>query len=331
MEISVNTKEKKYKVIVERGSLDRAFDFFDFNRKILIVTDDNIPKSFINKIKKLSKKSYVFCIKNGEESKNIVYYQEIMRSLVEREFTRKDAVVAIGGGVVGDLSGFVASSYMRGIDFLNIPTTLLSQVDSSIGGKTAIDFMGIKNIIGTFYQPSAVIIDANTLDTLSDRQFANGLVEAIKISATCDEKLLNIIEETNDIKKDIEKIIIKSIKLKKAIVEKDERESGLRKVLNFGHTIGHAIEESCDSKFLHGECVGLGMKYFSSAAVKKRILSVLNKYNLPVDYNIDREKVYKLVLHDKKAAGNFVDCVYVKNIGSFEIKKYSYEKIYKLL
>lgn len=331
MKILVNTKEKKYNVVIEKGILDSASDYFNFDRKILIITDDNIPISYINNIKNISKLSFVFCIKNGEISKNINNYQDIMKFLIEKEFTRKDAIVAIGGGVVGDLSAFVASTYMRGIDFLNIPTTLLSQVDSSIGGKTAIDFMGVKNIIGTFYQPSAVLIDTNTLNTLPDRQFYNGLVEAIKISATCDDKLFSFIENSDDIKKDIEKIIIKSVKLKKNVVEKDTKESGLRKILNFGHTIGHAIEESCEGKLLHGECVGLGMIYFSSAKVKKRIISILKKYNLPVEYNIKKDEVYKLILHDKKAASNYVDCIYVNTIGSCAIKKYSYDKIKKLL
>lgn len=331
MKILVNTKEKKYNVVIEKGILDNASSYFNFDRKILIIVDDNIPISYINKIKDISKSTFIFCVKNGEQSKNIRYYEDIMRFLVENDFTRKDAIVAIGGGVVGDLSAFVASTYMRGIDFLNIPTTLLSQVDSSIGGKTAIDFMGVKNIIGTFYQPSAVLIDINTLDTLPDRQFYNGLVEAIKISATCDEDLFNIIENSNDIKNDIEKIIIKSVKLKKYVVEKDTKESGLRKILNFGHTIGHAIEESCDGQLLHGECVALGMSYFSSAKAKKRIVKVLKKYNLPVEYDIKKEEVYKLILHDKKAASDYVDCIYVNNIGSCEIKKYSYNKIYNLL
>ena len=297
----------------------------------MIITDDNIPISYINKIKLISKTPFIYCIKNGEESKNIQNYENIMRFLVEKEFTRKDAIVAIGGGVVGDLSAFIASTFMRGIDFLNIPTSVLSQVDSSIGGKTAIDFMGIKNIIGTFYQPNAVIIDTETLDSLPDRQFFNGLVEAIKISATCDKQLFEFIKNSKDIKKDIEKIIIKSVKLKKQIVEKDTKEAGLRKILNFGHTIGHAIEESCDKKYLHGESVAIGMTYFSSSKVKKEIVEVLKKYNLPTECSIDRDKIMNLIQHDKKASASSVDIIYVKEIGSCEIKEYTLDKIYKLL
>ena len=331
MIIKVNTKEKKYNVVIEKSALKSLREHFNFNRKILIVTDDNIPISYIKKVEAVSKQAFICCIKNGEESKNIRTYEDVMRFLVENEFTRKDAIVAIGGGVIGDLSAFVASTFMRGIDFLNIPTTVLSQVDSSIGGKTAIDFMGIKNIVGTFYQPNAVIIDTDTLETLPDRQFFNGLVEAIKISATCDRRLFDLIKNSKDIKKDIEKIIIRSVKLKKQVVEKDTKEAGLRKILNFGHTIGHAIEESCDGKYLHGESVAIGMTYFSSAKAKKEIVEVLKKYNLPTECSIDKKKIMNLIQHDKKAAASTVDIIYVKEIGNCEIKKYTLDKILKLL
>ena len=274
MKILVNTKDRKYNVIVEKNILNNAKEYFDFNRKILIITDNNIPIDYINKIRNISKKPFLYTIKNGENSKNLKYYKSIMKTLVINGFTRKDAIVAIGGGVVGDLSAFVASTYMRGIDFLNIPTSVLSQVDSSIGGKTAIDFMGIKNIIGSFYQPNLVLIDVNTLESLPWRQFYNGLVEAIKIASTSNKKLFDFIYNSKNIKKDIEKIIIESVKLKKQIVEKDTKETNLRKILNFGHTIGHAIEESCKGQYLHGECVGLGMLYFSSNSARKQIKMV---------------------------------------------------------
>ena len=331
MKLVVNTKEKKYNVIVEKKVIDKAKDYFNFNRKILIITDDNIPLEYIKTVKSFSDDTYVFCINNGERSKSLKSFEDIMCFLIECEFTRKDAIVAIGGGVVGDLSAFIASTYMRGIDFLNIPTSVLSQVDSSVGGKTAIDFMGIKNIIGSFYQPNAVLIDVNTLKSLPERQFYNGLVEAIKIAATSDKDLFNFIYESKNIYDDIEKIIVKSIKLKKEVVEKDTKESNIRKILNFGHTIGHAIEESCGELYLHGECVGIGMLYFSSAKARKQIKSILNKYNLPIKYNIDKKRVIKLIMHDKKSSKDFVDIIYVKNIGECEIKKYSIEKIKKVL
>ena len=331
MKILVNTKDKKYNVIVEKNILNNAKEYFDFNRKILIITDNNIPIDYINKIRDISKKPFLYTIKNGENSKNLKYYKSIMKTLVKNGFTRKDAIVAIGGGVVGDLSAFVASTYMRGIDFLNIPTSVLSQVDSSIGGKTAIDFMGIKNIIGSFYQPNLVLIDVNTLESLPKRQFYNGLVEAIKIASTSNKKLFDFIYSSKNIKKDIEKIIIESVKLKKQIVEKDTKETNLRKILNFGHTIGHAIEESCKGQYLHGECVGLGMLYFSSNSARKQIKMVLDKYNLPIKYEINKKKVLKLVMHDKKATNDYIDIVYVKNIGQYEIKKYPIQKISKVL
>ena len=331
MIIKVNTKSKKYNIIVERALLSSAHKYFDFNKKLLIVTDDNIPSKYIKQVKILSNNSFVFTIKNGEKNKNINNYIDIMKYLIDKKFNRNDMIIALGGGVVGDLSGFVASTYMRGIKFINIPTSLLSQVDSSVGGKTAIDFQNIKNVIGSFYQPDLVLIDPNTLSTLNKRHLYNGLVEAIKISATFDKKLFNLINNSNNIYDDIEDIIIRSVKLKKSVVEKDEKEINLRKVLNFGHTIGHGIEESCNNKYLHGECVGVGMLYFSSDVVKNNIMQILQKYNLPTKINIDTNKVYNKILHDKKAKDEFIECIYVDEIGKYQIKKIKNNIIKKMI
>ena len=228
-------------------------------------------------------------------------------------------MAAIGGGMIADMSAFAASTYMRGIDFYNIPTTLLSQVDSSIGGKTAIDFMNVKNIIGTFTQPRGVLIDIDTLKTLPKREFNSGLVEAIKIATTFDKDFFNYIKTCDDIKENIEKIITRSLELKKMVVENDEKEKGLRKVLNFGHTIGHAIEEEENYKLLHGECVGIGMLYFSDGNVKKEIEDILKKYNLPLTCNFNKEKVIELIKHDKKSSGDTISTIHVNKIGTYEI------------
>jgi 3-dehydroquinate synthase len=179
-------------------------------------------------------------IPQGEKNKNFETYKFLLEVLSENEFTRNDCIVAVGGGVVGDISGFTASTYMRGIDFYNIPTTLLSQVDSSIGGKTAIDFYGYKNTVGAFYQPKAVVIDPDVLKTLPKRQLNNGLCESIKMAATSDKELFNLIKNGGAYD-NIETVIEKSLKIKKAVVENDEKEVGLRRVLNFGHTVGHAV------------------------------------------------------------------------------------------
>ena len=241
--------------------------------------------------------------------------------MAEKSFTRTDCVVAVGGGVCGDLGGFVASTYMRGIDFYNVPTTLLSQVDSSIGGKVAIDLCGYKNIVGAFYQPKMVVIDSNTLKTLDKRQVSAGLCEAIKMAATCDSQLFELIEKSESLDRDIDEIIVKSLKIKGDVVEKDPKEKGLRKVLNFGHTIGHAVEsDESLGNLLHGECVAIGMIPMSSPSVAKRLAVVLEKYGLPTSTNKDADTLISYIARDKKAKGNSITVVFVNEIGSFEMK-----------
>ena len=271
---NVTMKDHKYDVVIERNSLEKIKNYLDLNRNVLIVTDDKIPQEYINKVLSKCNNGYVYTIKHGEQSKNFTNFENILNYLIDNKFLRTDCIVAIGGGVVGDLAGFCASVYMRGITFYNIPTTLLSQVDSSVGGKTAIDKNGIKNIVGAFYPPHKVIIDPNVLKTLDKRQLLSGLVESIKMGATSDKELFDLIKNSNDLQKDIDEIIIKSIKVKKDVVEIDPNEKGIRKILNFGHTIGHAIESSGKfDDYLHGECVGIGMLYFSSS--KMLICSLL--------------------------------------------------------
>jgi 3-dehydroquinate synthase len=220
---------------------------------------------------------------------------------------------------------------MRGIKFYNIPTTLLSQVDSSIGGKTAIDFLGYKNLVGAFYQPSAVIIDPNVLKTLTKRQFNNGICESIKMAATSDSELFNLLEE-NNAEAIIDTVIEKSLLIKKQVVEEDEKETGLRKVLNFGHTIGHAIETVTGLEELyHGECVALGMMFMTTGEPKKRIEKLLAKNNLPTEAEFDVNLVYEALHHDKKSAGSGVNVVTLKNIGDFKFEFLEYNEIYKIL
>ena len=239
--------------------------------------------------------------------------------MAENSFTRTDCVVSVGGGVVGDLGGFVASTYMRGIDFYNVPTTLLSQLDSSIGGKVAIDLGGIKNVVGAFYQPKMVLIDPDTLKTLDKRQKMAGLCECIKMAATMDNDLFCLIESTSDLESDLDKIIISGLKLKKTVVEKDPHEKNLRKVLNFGHTIGHAIESVSDFGLLHGECVGLGMLPMAKDSARARLEKVLKKYNLPTKIEISSDILIDYIKKDKKAKGDIVTVIYVPEIGKFQM------------
>ena len=322
MVITVSLGEQSYDIILERDAINKASSIFNLARKVLIVTDSGVPTEYAKAVASQCKSPYIVTIPNGEASKCLESYIMLLDKLVKESFTRTDCVVAVGGGVVGDLAGFVASSYMRGIDFYNIPTTLLSQVDSSIGGKVAIDFNGVKNIVGAFYQPKGVIIDPNVLKTLDKRQFSAGLCEAIKMSANFDAELFELIASTKNIENDIDIVIEKSLKIKRDVVEKDPKEKNLRRVLNFGHTIGHAIESDNNlSAYLHGECVALGMLSMSSTEVRKALIPVLEKYNLPTQISVSPKSLVDFITHDKKASGDEVTIVYCEKIGSFEMKK----------
>ena len=317
-----------YDIILERGALSNASSYLNLKRKCLIVTDSGVPKEYAQIIKEQSQEGYVVTIEQGEQSKCFDNYKMLISYMIEKSFTRTDCVIAVGGGVVGDLSGFVASSYMRGIDFYNVPTTLLSQVDSSIGGKVAIDFNSIKNIIGAFYQPKAVLIDSNTLKTLEKRQISAGLCEAIKMSLTSDKSLFELIESSS-LENDIDAIIEKALLIKKTVVEQDPTEKGLRKILNFGHTIGHAIES--ETGLLHGECVGLGMLPMCSEAVKSRLLPVLAKYSLPTEVSVDADTLISYIYHDKKSSGTKITAIFVNEIGSYEMKQMEIEELRKYI
>jgi 3-dehydroquinate synthase len=238
--------------------------------------------------------------------------------MMEAGFSRRDCVVAVGGGVVGDLSGFAASCYMRGIDFYNVPTTVLSQVDSSVGGKTGVNLDHIKNIVGAFKQPKGVIADLDLLKSLPKRQVSNGLSEAVKMALTFDSELFSLFE-TTEYEDKLEEIIARSIALKIAVVEQDEKEAGLRKVLNFGHTIGHGIE-SLGLGYYHGECVALGMLYMCSDSVKARLKSILEKYEIPMAEKISEKELIKYISVDKKANGSKITIIYVESLGSFEMR-----------
>lgn len=316
MIIPVKTALGSYDIILERGALAKAEDYLNLNRKVLIVTDSGVPEIYVNMVAQKCKEAEIFVFPMGEQSKNFDTYKDILSTLCKKEFTRSDCVVAVGGGVVGDMAGFAAASYMRGIDFYNIPTTVLSQVDSSIGGKTAIDFGGYKNIVGAFYQPKCVIIDSETLNTLCDRQISNGLAESVKMALTSDKELFELMEN-EDIKENIDEIIHRSLLIKRSVVEQDERETGLRKILNFGHTVGHAIESVNMDKYYHGECVALGMLYFIGDGLKDRLINVLKKLNLPFSSEASAQDIITASAHDKKKSGDKISIVRVEVLGEF--------------
>ena len=331
MNIQVKTSLGSYDIVLKRSVLKEVEKYLDLNRKVLIVTDDGVPDEYAQAVAKKAKTPFVVTIKQGEQSKNFDTYKMLLEKAVTFGLTRSDCIVAVGGGVVGDISGFAASTFMRGIDFYNIPTTLLSQVDSSIGGKTAIDFMGYKNIVGAFWQPKAVIIDSDTLETLPQRQISNGLAEAIKMSLTSDAELFEIFEK-NEPKDVIDTIIYRSLLIKKHVVEEDEREAGLRKVLNFGHTVAHAIEsENNMANYFHGECVAMGMLFMCSTKVRNRLLPILKKLSLPTFSNFNTEKLLNAIKHDKKFSGDKVMVVFVEEAGEFQFKEMTVNDIEKIL
>lgn len=324
MIIPVKTGIGEYNIYLERGFLAKAGRVLNLDRSVLIVTDSGVPEIYTETIAEQCKNPVIVIIPKGEASKNFENFKMLLTQMVKEGFTRTDCVVAVGGGVVGDLAGFVASSFMRGVDFYNIPTTVLSQVDSSIGGKVAIDFCGYKNIVGAFYPPKAVIIDPETLKTLDERQVSNGLAESVKMALTCDKELFSLFEKDG---LDIDLVIEKSLKIKKSVVEEDEKEQGLRKVLNFGHTLAHAVESQSNlSDIYHGEAVAIGMIPMCSEEVRERLLSVLKKLNLPTEFPIDKERVIEAVSHDKKADGSDITVITVPEIGNFEMKKISLEE-----
>ena len=319
-----------YDITVGRGAISEAGRLFSLDRRVLIVTDSGVPVEYAEAVKAQCQKASILTLKEGEGSKSIDGLTDVLKAMHELELTRGDCAVAVGGGMVGDLCGFASSMYMRGIDFYNIPTTLLSDVDSSIGGKTAINFMGVKNTVGAFYQPSGVIIDTDLLKSLPNRQINSGLAEVVKIAITMDEGLFLDIEAMRyeEIIENIENIIVRSIEIKKSVVEADEKESGLRKVLNFGHTLGHGIEAvSGMNELYHGECVALGMIPMCKGEARKRLIAVLDKIGLPTRFTGDVGGALNFIVHDKKCAGESVSAIYCEKIGTFEMKSVSIEEI----
>ncbi len=331
MIIETKTQNGKYEIVLKRGSLNKAGELLNLKRRVLIVTDDGVPSEYAETVKSFCFKPIVLTIPQGEHSKNTDTLNSILATLVENDFTRSDCVVAVGGGVVGDMAGFAAAIFMRGIDFYNIPTTVLSQVDSSIGGKTAIDFMGYKNLVGAFYPPKKVIIDPETLKTLPQRQISNGLCEALKMSLTSDKELFEIFENGN-IENSLDEIIKRAILIKKCVVEKDEKESGLRKILNFGHTIAHAIESINQMEnYYHGECVAIGMVPMCSSEVTNRLIPVLKKLNLPYRLEENSDKIIEACKHDKKAFDEKITIVTVDNIGEYKLNNIPFFEFEKLV
>ncbi len=327
MVISVSLGAQSYPIILDSGVLARAGEHLSLDRRVLVVTDSGVPKEYAETAARSCRQARIYTIPAGESSKNMENYQHLLREMLALGMDRGDCVVAVGGGMVGDLAGFAAATYMRGVDFYNVPTTLLAQVDSSVGGKTAIDMDGVKNIVGAFHQPRAVLIDTDTLRSLPRRQIAAGLAESVKMAMTCDAALLRLIESSSDLTADLPEIIARSLNIKARVVEQDPTEQGLRRVLNFGHTIGHAVESCAGGELLHGECVALGMLPMCAPALRPRLTDILRRYGLPTECGFTSGQLLPYLLHDKKAASGEISVVLVDEPGSFRMEKRTPQEI----
>lgn len=304
------------------------------NRKVCIYTDSNVEKLYAKQIQELlepvCRKVILFSFPAGEEHKTLDTIKEAYKTLIEAGFDRKDLILALGGGVVGDMAGYTAATYLRGIDFVQVPTTLLAQSDSSIGGKTGVDFDGYKNMVGAFHMPRLVYMNLATLKTLDDRQFYNGFAEVMKHGLIKDaifyewlvDKMYEICERDLDT---LEEMIMRSCTVKKLVVEKDPTEQGERALLNFGHTIGHAIEKYKNFTLSHGECVALGCVAAAFISWKHELLTMEEYYevrdmfvpfNLPISVeDIDPQEVLRLTKSDKKMKDGTLQFILLKRVG----------------
>ena len=328
MTLRMELGDRSYDIVVERGCLQKAGQLLDLHRKVCIITDEGVPAQYAKTLAAQCKDPVIVTVDAGEETKTMDTVTKICRVLLERGFSRKDCVAAVGGGMVGDLAGFAAAAFMRGIDFYNLPTTLLSQVDSSIGGKTGVNLDGVKNIVGAFWQPKGVLIDPDTLSTLSPRLYAEGMAEAVKMALTSDAALFEKLEQ-GDLP--VEQVLEGALAIKKSVVEQDERESGLRKLLNFGHTIGHGVESAARGSLYHGECVALGMVPMCSREVRARLIPLLEKLGLPTACDLDKEAIWQAMQHDKKSSSSGFSAVFVEKPGQGFVKQVSFAEMKAIL
>lgn len=313
-------------------------------RKVFVITDTNVSEIYLDdlksQLKKLNFEFHYYIIPAGEFSKSLKTVENIYEKLSSDLISKNDIIISLGGGVVSDISGFVASTYKRGIKLINIPTSFLAMIDASIGGKNAVNLNSGKNLVGSFYFPDLILIDYNFLNTLPKKELNSGISEAIKCGAIFDEKLFSILEKEK-FEDNIENIIYRSILVKKKLVEEDRFDSGKRMLLNFGHTIGHAVESLCGYKNIsHGEAVSVGMNAITKiseklgltgAGVSERVKNVCEKYSLPTQNNFPIDKLSEMILQDKKNFGEYINLVILKNIGNSFLLKLSSDNISNFL
>lgn len=334
--VSVNTPSKTYPVEIGQGLLEQAgHKICQLHCKnVMVVTDSHVAPLYGQKVLDCLKAAGLevsqFVFPAGEGSKCAETLLALLNEMAACHFTRSDAVVALGGGVVGDLAGLAASLYMRGMKLVQLPTTLLSAVDSSVGGKTAIDLPAGKNLVGTFYQPDLVLCDIDTLTSLPAAEIANGQAEVIKYAFLKDASILELLHAHEN----LEDMIARCVAIKRDVVCADERESGLRQLLNFGHTFAHSIEQNSGYTIPHGSAVAVGMVLITRAAVKKglcdasclkTLLQVLDECHLPVSTEYSPDALFATVLSDKKRAADSITLVVPRKIGLCELQKVSLE------
>ncbi|EON3114923.1 3-dehydroquinate synthase [Enterococcus faecalis] len=348
MKLTVTLPTHSYDLTIETGALDKIGTWVRSlwqPQRVAIITDETVNKLYGAAVEKELQaagfETSLIAVAAGEQSKSLETAQLLYDFLAEQQLTRSDGLIVLGGGVVGDLAGFVASTYMRGIHFLQVPTTLLAQVDSSIGGKTAVNTKKAKNLVGTFAQPDGVLIDPNTLKTLEPRRVREGIAEIVKSAAIADVELwhrLSSLENEQDLVAHAEEIITACCKIKRDVVEEDELDLGLRLILNFGHTIGHALENTAGYGVIaHGEGVSLGMIQITQVAEQRglsplgttqELVTMLEKFDLPV--TTDRwpeERLYQAITHDKKTRGGQIKIIVLEKIGQAKIVSLPTEEI----
>lgn len=337
-QLTVHTSAKKYPITIHNSFQDLLEEINKLAipiSKIAIITDDIVGPLYSIEIMDLLKVLYpdicCFTFLHGEKSKHLDTISNIYTFMIEHKLDRKSLVIALGGGVVGDMTGFAAATYMRGIKFIQIPTSLLAQVDSSVGGKTGVDFNGYKNIVGAFYQPELVYINTATLKTLPKNEFSSGMAEVIKYGLILDQNYYNEIEYNRDkiLELDdehLQTLIYTSCKIKSQIVSEDEKEEGCRALLNFGHTVGHAIERMKNFELLHGECISIGFVAalhiseqlgLISESIITKIKTLLEAFGLPtVVSGLDPIFIYNEMFHDKKTSNNQLNFALLTDIGT---------------
>lgn len=342
--INVNAS-KNYDVIIGKDILsslgEKCLSLFGKGRAV-IVTDSNVKEYWLDETKKSLQlagfDTLVFVFPAGEDSKNAETLFELVEFMAENKVTRSDFLVALGGGVTGDMTGLAASLYLRGIPFVQVPTTLLAAVDSSVGGKTAVNLKSGKNLMGAFYQPSLVICDINTLSTLPDAEFANGMAEIIKYGVIFDKELFDKVK-SGDVKSDMENIIARCVELKRDVVAKDEFDTGDRQLLNFGHTMAHSIEKISNFEIAHGSAVAIGMVIAAKASFSlgwsnedctAAIIEANKNNNLPTECDFSAKDLADAALSDKKRTGGTINFVVPEVMGNCILKKIPVEELYKI-